>query len=54
MPLVLTVLLLVWLAGLLIAWAMCRMAVRAERQAVTTAASAAGRARRGRPAAAGR
>ena len=35
MPIVLTALLLVWLAGLLMAWAMCRMTAQAERLAVT-------------------
>ena len=35
MPFLLTALLLVWLSGLLIAWAMCRMTAEAERHAVT-------------------
>lgn len=54
MPLLLTVLLILWLAGLAVAWAFCRAAARADQQAVTTAATAGAPATAGRPAAAGR
>jgi hypothetical protein len=54
MPLLLTALLILWLAGLTVAWALCRFAARAEHHAVIAAPTAAARARARRPAVAGR